>query len=417
MAQPGAFAGGPLGFLGGIGNAIGGLFGGGGQGPQLTAGGNQVAQAMTGGQGGQGQPAPAPGAPQGAQGGMDAQMQTIMAVLANPYAPPEIRQYALQLLERRQQANLPGEWKVIGTDPDSGKEVYGWVNPYRGGPPVPYHVEGGAPAAPTGGQGAPTGEGGAAPAPLDGMTDDQKKAWVNAHAMPEEPLPPKPVGMTMGQYNTFLLDRGLVLNYKDIQGLQEQNSKSQGFTTYKNTLDTWNAMQRHLADRSKAGDYGILNAYLSIMNPKASKPQSQQELEEQLRTSGLPGQILSKFWSVLQGEGSLTREERISLAENAQIRMKQFQRDWNNEAISMVGQAKRYHVRHPDDVLPTAGAMDPFDKNNVVEPRAAGPSTGSGGEKPSASQDSPPDDYPDAFRGKDGKWHVIRNGKSYTVNP
>jgi hypothetical protein len=221
------------------------------------------------------------------------------------------------------------------------------------------------------------------------MTDDQQKAWVNAHAMPEEPLPPKPVGMSMGDYNKLLLEHGLVLSYKDIQGLQEQNSKSQGFTTYKNTLDTWNAMQRHLADRSKAGDYGILNAYLSIMNPKASKPQSQQELEEQLKTSGLPSQIVSKFWSVLQGEGSLTREERISLAENAGIRMKQFQRDWNDEAISMVGQAKRYHVRHPDDVLPTAGAMDPFDKDKVVEPQASATGASGGGAKGRPADSAP----------------------------
>jgi hypothetical protein len=307
---------------------------------------------------------------------MDAQMQTIMSVLANPYAPDWEKQYALQILQRRQQANLPGEWKVIGTDPDTGKEVYGWVNPYRGGPPVPYHVEGGAPAAPPGAGGPSPGAG--APKPLDGMTDEQQKGWVDAHNMPEEPLPAKPAGMTVGEYNKWLLDRGLVLSYKDIQGLQDQNSKSQGFTTYKNTLDTWNALQQHLADKGKGSDYAIANAYLGIMNPKSNKPQSQGELEEQLRTSGIPGQIVSKLWSALQGQGSLTREERISLGTNAGIRMKQYQRDWNNEAISMVGQARRYHIRHPDDVLPTAGAMDLFDEKSVVEPQAGASAEGGG---------------------------------------
>jgi hypothetical protein len=319
-------------------------------------------------------------------------MQEIMSVLANPYAPDWARQYVLQLLERRNSGVQVIEGAI---DPNTNQPTRLLFNPYRGvvgvlnadgtiSPPGGHAVQPGA--QPGGGAPDEGGKAPEAPAALDGMTDDQQKAWVNAHAMPEEPLPPKPVGMSMGEYNKFLLDRGLVLSYKDIQGLQEQNSKSQGFTTYKNTLDTWNALQRHLADRSKAGDYGILNAYLSIMNPKASKPQSQQELEEQLKTSGLPGQIVSKFWSVLQGEGSLTREERISLAENAQIRMKQFQRDWNNEAISMVGQAKRYHVRHPDDVLPTAGAMDPFEKKNVVEPQGAGePKAEGGGAPPKAS--------------------------------
>jgi hypothetical protein len=44
MAPPGAFAGGPLSFLSGL-PIVGGLFGG-GQGPQLSAGGNQVAGAV-----------------------------------------------------------------------------------------------------------------------------------------------------------------------------------------------------------------------------------------------------------------------------------------------------------------------------------------------------------------------------------
>jgi hypothetical protein len=73
-------------------------------------------------------PSPAPGAPASPQGGaFHPDVQSLLNVLSDPWASPAQQQIAQQMISA--QMPTPPTFGVIGKEPITGNEQYGWINP------------------------------------------------------------------------------------------------------------------------------------------------------------------------------------------------------------------------------------------------------------------------------------------------
>jgi hypothetical protein len=390
MATPGAFAGGPLGFLGGIGNAIGGLFGG-GQSPQLTAGGNQVAQAMTGGQGGQGPPGPVPGAAAapGAPGGQDAQMQTIMSVLMNPYAPDWEKQYALSLLQRRQQAGLPGEWKEKARyDPQTGQWLPGWVNQITGAVTIPEGTAGAAPAA------APAPSGGAtAAAPTSlGLNDAQGKQWTTDSSEPVNQADADTAlagdrrpGETLPDYNKRVAEE----RSKAKAGFTDEALKSPEYTQLHIATSIYNSMLESAKSKDPVAALQMRKGLEQIMQPGGRAP-NEAEVAAAFQNIGVPREMIRTFIAMWNGQAPMSKEAKLAILKVALGQLGAYGASYGDTAVDIHRRAHGYGLNAGKFLPGVPNYNRKINEDEVVDSQAEAAESGGGKEGSGKKFSEPP---------------------------
>jgi hypothetical protein len=292
-------------------------------------------------------------------------MQEIMSVLANPYAPEWAKQYALSLLQRRQQAGLPGEWKEKARyDPQTGQWLPGFVNPYTGAVTIP---EGTAGAAPGGdGQAA---AGGTAP---DLLGDDQKNAWINIGKQPS--LSPAAIGTeltggrrtgeTIPDYNKRVSDE----ISKTRAALADEIKTDPGRAVLLNGTPVYNAMIADARRTDAASALALRAGLTQIIRPGQRSPLSPDDIRAAFEGIGVPAKILEEVLAFFgtQGHAPLSAKAKLAMLDAARGRLDSSQETYGETVLDAQSRAHRYGL-DVTEFAPRPPRIHDFDRDDIKD--------------------------------------------------
>lgn len=210
----------------------------------------------------------------------------------------------------------------IGTDPQTGQPVRGFVDPVRR-QVTPYALPG-----------APVGESKVPPVP-PGV---DPKEWRAAHSkrVTEEAMPAS--GETVSKLRN------------EVQGLPSYKNLAQAAPVYRSMLDA-------AARDNRAADVNLIYGMAKIMDPGSVVRESEMTVAQAVAT--LPQQLRATVESQLTSAGRLSPEVRAAIMQEAHSRVASYQTMFDQDAGMYRGIAQRGRMNEAD-VLPSFGPFEQF---------------------------------------------------------
>jgi len=320
----------------------------------------------------QGVPAGLPTATGGAPNGMTPQMQQQMsqalAVLSNPYAPPALKQLAMQRYQLLQQYALPNvtfhEQKGTNNELEIDARTGRVLGVIPGGPMRLPANEQLYTAGPNGQAQAVAGVGLQSPtqwehdkaAAIESGQREAKSQGGNAPATEE-------------------------LEFLD---------KASGGEAYKEAqtgLSNYNAMAKIIQDNTQGATKAFIDAFGRTINPGASVRQSMYKII--LDSQSLPDEIKSEVVSKLDGASELSPNAKAAMLAAAKDKVESYLNTWNahREAYENVAKSHGYNLQN---VIPKLPAMVPMDLGKINSTMTVAPPGVPAGPPPQAGQPSAP---------------------------
>jgi hypothetical protein len=243
------------------------------------------------------------------------QREYITRLLGNPYT----RAYGAQLLSEYTKPSA-AQFGVIGTDPATGQEMRGWVDP-RTRSVTPYQMPGSQ----------PQGQSVIPPAP-PGVNP---KIWNEAQSKraAEEGLPAS-------------WDNASKLR-KEVQDLPSYKNLAQAMPVYK-------SMAEATGRDNRAADVNLIYGMAKIMDPGSVVRESEMTVAQAVAT--LPDQLRAAVWSQLEGSGRLSPSVRQAIMQEAHSRIGAYRAMFDQDAGMYRGIAERNRMNIAD-VIPDFGTI------------------------------------------------------------
>ena len=276
-------------------------------------------------------------------------MQAARKLAMNPYADPEDRQAAMQMIQMYSMPHY-GYVKKEGTNDQyqvdqfnrptgsmlPGGPIREAINP--GQTVIGYDSEGQNPHPIAG-----WGVGGSGAAPNGGSYEGWK-------AGQEE------LGKRQAQ-------QGSPSASDDLDFTQKLMDR-QSYKEYSQALPTWNSFTQHIQSDDPAADKAIVDDFVKILNPGRAVTTGGFQLN--LDTMSLPDQIKGEIMKAFEGAGHLSAAARVQMAQAAQQKMQAYGDAWKADS----DQGRRVATAHGrgndvDNLLPQLPTMAPLDMSSA----------------------------------------------------
>jgi hypothetical protein len=282
-----------------------------------------------------------------------------LQILMNPYAPPVAQQIAAQILSRRAQSQLPGDYHEI-YDPETGHTRSAMVNPITG------HVTW-LDQPPSGSQAAPAPAGGKAPeAPAEVASDPTlQKNWdagMNRPAFtPQDLVGPRPANETIPDYNKRVAEAVAAERAR----AEAQVKDDPSFTNYTSGVSAFNALLKNAADNGSGAEFAMRKNLDKIFNPTGRAVSFEDEMRAALEGANLGPDKLNAIINEIRGTGQWSEETRRLFVKAAQNQVGEYRRAYTGGLIDVGSRVHALGIS-PRLVLPSAESMDGYDEKTPI---------------------------------------------------